>query len=72
MDDDDDTSGDLVSGLAGLGGLSGGLSGAFSQIVVASEAPNLSWRPIYTATSLGLQAVPKTIAPQLYLLLLQD
>ena len=51
---------------------SGGLSGAFSQIVVASEAPNLSWRPIYTATSFGLQAVPKTIAPQLYLLLLQD
>ncbi len=51
---------------------SGGLSGTFSQIVVASEAPNLSWRPIYTANSFGLKAVPKTIAPQLYLLLLQD
>jgi autotransporter-associated beta strand protein len=51
---------------------SGGLSGNFSQIVVASEAPNLSWQPIYTANSFGLKAVPKSIAPQLYLLLLQD
>jgi autotransporter-associated beta strand protein len=51
---------------------SGGLSGTFSQIVVASEAPNLSWQPIYTANSFGLKAVPRTIAPQLYLLLLQD
>lgn len=51
---------------------SGGLSGTFSQIVVASEAPNLSWQPIYGANSFGLKAVPKTIVPQLYLLLLQD
>jgi autotransporter-associated beta strand protein len=51
---------------------SGGLSGTFSQIVVASEAPHLSWQPIYTANSFGLKAVPKTIVPQLYLLLLQD
>ena len=51
---------------------SGGLSGTFSQIVVASETPNLSWQPIYTANSFGLKAVPKTIVPQLYLLLLQD
>jgi autotransporter-associated beta strand protein len=51
---------------------SGGLSGTFSQIVVASEAPNLSWQPIYGANSFGLKAVPRTIAPQLYLLLLQD
>ena len=42
------------------------------QIVVASEAPNLSWRPIYGANSFGLQAVPKTIAPQLDLLLFQE
>ncbi len=51
---------------------SGGLSGAFSQIVVASEAPNLSWQPIYGANSFGLKAVPKAIVPELYLLLLQD
>jgi autotransporter-associated beta strand protein len=51
---------------------SGGLSGTFSQIVVASEAPNLSWQPIYTANSFSLKAVPKNIVPQLYLLLLQD
>ena len=51
---------------------SGGLSGTFSQIVVASEAPNLSWQPIYGANSFGLKAVPRTIVPQLYLLLLQD
>jgi len=51
---------------------SGGLSGTFSQIVVASEAPNLSWQPIYGANSFGLKAVPKNIVPQLYLLLLQD
>jgi autotransporter-associated beta strand protein len=51
---------------------SGGLSGTFSQIVVASEAPNLSWQPIYTANSFGLRAVPKAVVPQLYLLLLQD
>jgi autotransporter-associated beta strand protein len=47
---------------------SGGLSGTFSQIIVAPETPNLSWQPIYGANSFGLKAVPKTIVPQLYLL----
>ena len=51
---------------------SGGLSGTFSQIIVAPDTPNLSWQPIYTANSFGLKAVPKNIVPQLYLLLLQD
>lgn len=51
---------------------SGGLSGTFSRIIVTPDTPTLSWRPIYTGNSFGLQAVPKTIAPQLYLLLLQD
>jgi len=51
---------------------SGGLSGAFSQIIVAPETPNLSWLPVYTANSFGLRAVPKTIVPELDLLLLQD
>ena len=51
---------------------SGGLSGTFSQIIVAPETPTLSWQPIYTANGFGLKAVPKTIAPQLFLLLLQD
>ena len=51
---------------------SGGLSGTFSQIIVAPETPTLNWQPIYTANSFGLKAVPKNIVPQLYLLLLQD
>ena len=51
---------------------SGGLSGTFSQIIVTPDTPTLSWQPIYTANSFGLKAVPKTIVPQLYLLLLQD
>jgi autotransporter-associated beta strand protein len=51
---------------------SGGLSGTFSRIIVTPDTPTLSWQPIYTTTSFGLKAVPKTIAPQLYLLLLQD
>ncbi len=51
---------------------SGGLSGTFSRIIVTPDTPTLSWQPIYTANSFGLKAVPKTIAAQLYLLLLQD
>ncbi|MEW6658480.1 MAG: metallophosphoesterase [Thermodesulfobacteriota bacterium] len=51
---------------------SGGLTGAFSQIRVTPETPNFHWRPVYTANSFGLQAMPKTIVPELYLLLLQD
>jgi autotransporter-associated beta strand protein len=51
---------------------SNGLSGTFSKIIVSPETPNLNWQPIYTATSFGLKAAPKTIVPQLYLLLLQD
>ena len=51
---------------------SGGLTGTFSQIIVTPQTPNLNWRPVYTANSFGLQAVPKTIGPQLFLLLLQD
>ena len=51
---------------------SGGLNGAFSQIIVSPETPTLNWQPIYTANSFGLKAVPKAIVPQLYLLLFQD
>jgi len=51
---------------------SGGLNGIFSRIIVTPSTPNLSWLPVYTANSFGLRAVPKTIAPQLHLLLLQD
>jgi hypothetical protein len=51
---------------------SGGLSGTFSRIIVTPDTPTLSWQPIYTANSFGLQAVRKAIAPQLNLLLFQD
>jgi autotransporter-associated beta strand protein len=51
---------------------SNGLSGTFSQIIVAPKTPTLNWQPIYGANSFGLKAVPKTIVPQLELLLLQD
>jgi autotransporter-associated beta strand protein len=51
---------------------SGGLSGAFSQIIVAPDTPHLTWLPVYTANSFGLRAVPKTVVPELFLLLLHD
>jgi len=63
--DDDDTSGDLVSGLAGLGGLSGGLSGAIAggpaAVPAAVAAPPAA--PAAAPGTLGnLSDVPPALA----------
>lgn len=48
---------------------SGSLTGRFSQIIVTPATSKFNWLPVYTANSFGLKAVPKSLAPQLELLL---